>query len=251
MKKKVLAIVLTAVLTLSMGLVLAGPVGAAAGDVLYGTVGGKYLVTIDHTTGDATEVAMMSGYTGGGVYAIAFDSNTGTLYGLARDDGSFVPKLATLNVCTGEVTIIGNIELGSSPTEYTEYLAEGIAIDSRGKLWAGTSYGISRFEPQPTFIETHEQIPAKFALRQNYPNPFNSETTIEFTLPQECKINLVIYNIMGQKVRTLLSENIMAGHYHVRWDGRDEYGKSVSSGIYFAHLRMGSNKATLRMMLLK
>ena len=135
MKKKALVIIMTTVLSLSMGmgLVFAGP-ASAADDVLYGTIGGKYLVTIDHTTGDAAEVAIMNGGIDG-VYAIAFDWHTDTLFGLARADGTVVPKLATIDVCTGAVTVIGNIDLPDT----TEYFAEGIAIDPEGTIYVSMS----------------------------------------------------------------------------------------------------------------
>ncbi|RLC53001.1 MAG: hypothetical protein DRI23_01500 [Candidatus Cloacimonadota bacterium] len=66
-----------------------------------------------------------------------------------------------------------------------------------------------------------------------YPNPFNPETTAYFNLAQDCNLELSVYNIKGEKVRTLVSEELTAGEHHILWNGKDDQNKSVSSGIYF------------------
>ncbi|MDP1677551.1 MAG: right-handed parallel beta-helix repeat-containing protein [Bacteroidota bacterium] len=82
--------------------------------------------------------------------------------------------------------------------------------------------------------------PTSYALNQNYPNPFNPTTTISYQVPEDGQhVNIVIYNITGQIVRTLVNGNYMAGEYSVQWDGVDENGYRVSSGLYF--FRMVSN----------
>ena len=108
--KKVLFPILALVLAVGLALPMAAaPVSASNGSyTLYGTIGGQYLVTIDELTGDATEVATFSG-TQDSVGAIAFDWNSGTLYGLARTGGTNRPHLATIDVCTGDVTLVGQI----------------------------------------------------------------------------------------------------------------------------------------------
>ncbi|MFA6469388.1 MAG: right-handed parallel beta-helix repeat-containing protein [Bacteroidota bacterium] len=85
------------------------------------------------------------------------------------------------------------------------------------------------------------QIPAVFALEQNYPNPFNPETTIRYQLPKESSVNIVIYNILGQKVRTLINEHLSAGFYTLQWNGTDEYGSGVSSGMYIYRIEAVSS----------
>jgi len=75
-------------------------------------------------------------------------------------------------------------------------------------------------------------IPTEFGLSQNYPNPFNSETIIRYQLPKSCKVNLRILNLLGQEVKTLLDERMEAGFYNVSWNGRNDSGASVASGIY-------------------
>ncbi|MCJ7508475.1 MAG: C25 family cysteine peptidase [candidate division Zixibacteria bacterium] len=94
-------------------------------------------------------------------------------------------------------------------------------------------------------------LPSEFGLAQNYPNPFNIESNIEYSLPKNCQVKLVIYNILGQKIKTLVNEEQKAGHQRISWDGKNDRGEIVSSGIYFYKIRAGNFIETKRMMLLK
>lgn len=94
-------------------------------------------------------------------------------------------------------------------------------------------------------------VPREFSLRQNYPNPFNPETTIEFETPRRENVSLVIYNIIGQRVKTLANEVYQPGSYRLKWDGRNEQGERVASGIYILHLKAGSFVKNQRMVLLR
>jgi hypothetical protein len=80
-------------------------------------------------------------------------------------------------------------------------------------------------------------LPISFELMQNYPNPFNPETTIQYQLPKEAEVKLVIYNLLGQRVRILVDKKQPTGIYSVQWDGKDESGRNVSSGIYLYRLQ--------------
>ncbi len=93
--------------------------------------------------------------------------------------------------------------------------------------------------------------PDQFTLSQNYPNPFNPETYICFSLPERTQVSLVIYNLMGEKVKTLATGEMDAGAYSIYWNGKDEAGKSVASGIYFYRLVAGENSVTKKMVLAK
>lgn len=93
--------------------------------------------------------------------------------------------------------------------------------------------------------------PTAFMLYNPYPNPSNNSTTIKFSLSESGFVNLVIYNIMGQKVRELFSENMTYGTHSVAWDGRDYNGSAVSSGVYLSSLISGGHTATRRIMLIK
>lgn len=87
--------------------------------------------------------------------------------------------------------------------------------------------------------EANISIPKRTKLHDNYPNPFNPETTIGFSLPEKSDVTLQIYNMNGQLVKTLANEKKDAGEYKVIWNGTDDAGKSVSSGIYFYRIQTG------------
>jgi hypothetical protein len=93
--------------------------------------------------------------------------------------------------------------------------------------------------------------PTSYQLSQNYPNPFNPETTIRYQVPESSPVSLVIYNLLGQRVRTLVEETKEAGYHHVQWDGRDEWGGTVASGVYFYHMKAGPYSQSKKMTLLK
>jgi len=94
-------------------------------------------------------------------------------------------------------------------------------------------------------------LPETFTLEQNYPNPFNPETQISFTLPELEVVQLDIFNLKGQLVRTLVNCEMQAGRHAVRWDGKDSAGNQVAGGIYLSILRAGEYEAHRKMTLLK
>ncbi|MCH7938800.1 MAG: fibronectin type III domain-containing protein [Candidatus Marinimicrobia bacterium] len=94
-------------------------------------------------------------------------------------------------------------------------------------------------------------VPGQYALRQNYPNPFNPSTMIRFDLPEASRVQLIIYDAMGREVRTLLWGEQSAGYQSVNWDGADDRGQPVSSGIYFYRLQAESYSETMKMVLLR
>jgi hypothetical protein len=97
----------------------------------------------------------------------------------------------------------------------------------------------------------HPVVPIKNALRGNFPNPFNPETSIAFTMANEGHVSIEVFNIRGQKVTTILSEERAAGDHHIIWRGTDEQGRSVGSGIYFYRMTTGDFTQTRRMVLMK
>lgn len=88
-----------------------------------------------------------------------------------------------------------------------------------------------------------------FSLAPNYPNPFNAQTAIEYNLPEATNVRLVIYNTLGQTVRILVDQEQTAGAKIIVWDGRNAFGASISSGVYFYRLEAGSNVLSRRMIL--
>ncbi len=109
-----------------------------------------------------------------------------------------------------------------------------------------------RYSYYVSFKNEPESTPAPSRLEaSNHPNPFNPVTTIAYSLPEDSQISISIYNIKGQKVKTLVTGTQPAGDYNVSWDGKDESGKDVTSGIYFYKLKTQKNEITGKMLLLK
>jgi hypothetical protein len=93
-------------------------------------------------------------------------------------------------------------------------------------------------------------IPEKFELFQNFPNPFNPETTIEFAVPKLSRVKIVIYNSLGQEVRKLTDEEYNPGTYKIIWNGRDDLGLPVASGVYFYRMTTNQNNNFIKKLLL-
>ncbi len=94
-------------------------------------------------------------------------------------------------------------------------------------------------------------LPTEFALKQNYPNPFNPGTTIAFDLPEAADVELVIYNILGQKVRTLINRRLPAGTHSATFDGRSDSNQKLASGVYLYRLSAGEYSQSRKMTLMK
>ena len=115
----------------------------------------------------------------------------------------------------------------------------------------GLPLGDLTYYPDVTDIEPEEGIPTSFSLQQNYPNPFNPTTEIKYQINQLGDVRLAIYNILGEKVKTLVNQSLAPGSYSVTWNGNNEAGMSVPSGVYFYEIEMGASHAVKKMMLLK
>ncbi len=103
----------------------------------------------------------------------------------------------------------------------------------------------------PLALGENGKIPTTFDISQNYPNPFNPTTTIKYQIPKSVDVTLTIYNILGQKVRTLVNKKMEPGYYKVVWDGRNDYGVKVASGIYLYRIKAGDFVQTRKMILMK
>ncbi len=94
-------------------------------------------------------------------------------------------------------------------------------------------------------------LPVSLSLSQNYPNPFNPNTTISFTIPGKTHVELSVYDVTGARVATMMNSDLEAGNYHVSFDGGDENGKSLSSGVYFYRLKADNQVLTRKMVFMK
>ncbi|MDZ4723674.1 MAG: C25 family cysteine peptidase [candidate division Zixibacteria bacterium] len=175
------------------------------------------------------------------------------------------------------VTRVQLVSAAGIPIEGMVYLSENGAllnsyqIDSRGivileyPLDPSIEYTISAVSDRATIalVRYREQIvtsvntddesglPTSFALHQNYPNPFNPSTQISFDLPTSSHVRLAIYNIAGQNVAVPIDKSLGAGTYTVEWDGSDNHGLSLASGVYFYRLESESAASTKKMILMK
>ena len=135
-----------------------------------------------------------------------------------------------------------------SQTYYMNVWSNGsvtsIPVEDIRKL---TFSGITSVEDE----KTSETVIKTFTLLQNYPNPFNPSTTIEYEIPNAGDVEIKIYNINGELVKTLLAQQQSAGRYTINWDGKNGYGQTVSSGMYIYRVAFGSSVLAKKMLLIK
>ena len=124
--------------------------------------------------------------------------------------------------------------------------------EARFEVFDGVLFDPDRLEnPVGAQVLNVQAVPAEFGLTQNYPNPFNPETTISYDLAAESEVRLEIYNVMGQLVRTLVSDRQAAGRYRISWVGDNSLGHQVASGVYFYRIQAGEFHSVKKLMLLK
>ena len=151
-------------------------------------------------------------------------------------------------VAYGDVVSDGEVALSLVFRPTTEI--ENTLIEIADNQTYDSEFGFNRLAlPAPVQLQTR---PEAFALANNYPNPFNPATTIKYALPQAADVELTVYNVIGQPVRTLVAEHQNAGRYVVEWDATNDSGHSLSSGMYFYRLQAGGEfLETKKMLLLK
>ena len=99
--------------------------------------------------------------------------------------------------------------------------------------------------------QLNNTIPIEFALKQNYPNPFNAVTKLQYAIPKNSHVEIIIYDMLGREVKTLINQTQDAGNRSVIWDATNDYGKPVSTGIYLYQIQAGEYMQTKKMVLLK
>ena len=106
-------------------------------------------------------------------------------------------------------------------------------------------------DARPLLSVDESMVPEAFALHQNYPNPFNPTTTINYDIPESQIVSIMIYDVMGREVRTLINEFQEVGYRTIRWDATDNLGRSVSAGMYIYTIQAGDFRQVRKMVLLK
>jgi hypothetical protein len=124
------------------------------------------------------------------------------------------------------------------------YLDKGNLVDLEPEF-EGISVALSQA------VNDNSLMPTEFALMQNAPNPFNPTTQISYDLPQATNVRLTVFNVLGQNVKTLVNDFQEAGTRSVIWNGTDNSGSSVASGLYFYRIEADNFQATKKMMMLK
>jgi len=158
-----------------------------------------------------------------------------------------------LNGTTGnEIGLLAYFKEIRTGTAATDVWGYGITQVSGAPDWKPI-WPLPEMEEIPTRVEQKgtPSLPSEFALYQNYPNPFNPETTIRFALSNQGHVKLVVYNMLGQPVKTLIDKNVAAGFHTAIWNGTDNAGRKLSSGIYYCRLQTDKQTATRKMLLLK
>ncbi|MCK4858347.1 MAG: T9SS type A sorting domain-containing protein [candidate division Zixibacteria bacterium] len=178
------------------------------------------------------------------------------------------------------VFLIFSVFLVVTPAEVTAYQMGRQVLDAGGNMWATTGsfklcsslgQSICGTQSAPTrevytgfwnpwvvmtypldvTTETEVPLPRDFALSQNYPNPFNPTTVIRYALPRRSQVRICIYNILGQSVRNLVDTEQSAGFKLIHWDGCDDFGNEVGSGVYFYRMETEDFVKSRKMVLLK
>jgi len=194
---------------------------------------------------------------------------------------SYQPALTAINIAPDSATVAAGDSVRFSATgldqtgamvDFTpQWSATGGTIEEDGLYIAGAETGeysvtvtgsggvqsqaVVQVTPA-TGTETRDNVPKQFMLMQNYPNPFNPSTQIRYQLPESGQVTLRIFDLLGREIRTLLQGRQSAGSHRIRWNGFNDRGKRVTSGLYFYRLTVkvdnrNSFKSTKKMMLLR
>lgn len=208
------------------------------------TVSNNALISLDTTVARTYDGSMVSGFalkvtgtdpTGGadptqspvhfGLGAISFSGGvTGdSLYANIRLRLNAVNTVITIDTLSGQGALNPNLV-----TELTDEYLPG---------WKPVPESCVVLDVKDTKQGDVTARPTSYSLGQNYPNPFNASTVIQFALPKTSDVKLEIFNVLGQKVVTLVDEELQTGYKQVVWDGKDQRGNSVATGIYFYRIR--------------
>ena len=136
-----------------------------------------------------------------------------------------------------------NTSATSTPIEFKDQPIAREVVDVNGNVLQSSWSVVTSVQ------ERVNELPTTFNLSANHPNPFNPSTTITYALPQAAEVELMIFDVMGRRVRTLVRQHQQAGRYAITWDGRNEQGEVIASGVYLYQLRAGSFVQTRRMAL--
>ena len=152
---------------------------------------------------------------------------------------------------TGQI-LVEWADLSQDGMEAVTFDASSLDRENSNITIGYTIYGIDQeiISSGMKYVEL-KAVPEQYALHYNYPNPFNPVTTMLYDLPEAGYTRLIIYDVLGRQIHTLVDQVMDAGYYKMQWDGRNSMGKMVSGGIYFYQIQTNDFIRTRKMLLLK
>ncbi|MFQ5771548.1 MAG: FlgD immunoglobulin-like domain containing protein [bacterium] len=144
---------------------------------------------------------------------------------------------------TNTTWVDNDVTINTSSQTVFRYKTTAVDDASNESDYSNTVFTNGYFVPEITtepVAETNLPQPKAIALQQNYPNPFNPITEIRFELPNAVQISLKIYNLLGEEIRTLVKRNMEAGFHAVKWNGKNNLGREVASGVYIYRMEVQS-----------
>ncbi|UCE08522.1 MAG: T9SS type A sorting domain-containing protein, partial [bacterium] len=207
---------------------------------------------------DFTAVTEISASTNPRTRVYKFDRPAGPVYVLWSETGDAPPNL-DYRIPAGE-TVTFKVE---SDTLLLTHIITDTANTTPGieTLLAENRQVTIKLGYEPIFLEPilpvgvampdHSSLPSSFVIEQNYPNPFNPKTVITYHLPQPSHIRLVIYDLLGRHIKTLVDTRQQSGRFQVTWDAIDEQNQSVAAGVYFCQMEVGKCVKIIKLALVK
>jgi len=182
------------------------------------------------------------------------DANGDSLYYLMRaasaEIGDHGMDTNATSITVSYVDIIEDMSennVTAAALEWTVHVTDGIdTVEADNAPFSITIDGANALR---TYLEG--LLPDEFALHQNYPNPFNPVTTLRYDLAENAMVNIIIHDMLGRQVKTLINRTQDAGYKSVIWNATNDYGKPVSAGIYLYQIQAGESISTKKMVLLK
>ena len=229
--------------------------------VAFGSVSGNFMMNIDQDCTNEREIPIMHIHGTSDLlvnyYPPTIDSSMTAMEAMdwwSTENNLTEQLVEELN---DSVNVFTNSSLISN-TKFVHFQVEG-----GGHKWFNYNWGFHASEELLSFFMQYsmmdfslssiesEFVPKKFALLQNHPNPFNPITTLRYDLPENSRVNIIIYDMLGREEKTLINQTQDAGYKSVIWDATNDYGKPVSAGIYLYQVQAGEYMQTKKMVLLK
>jgi subtilisin family serine protease len=207
--------------------------------VVDGTTASAFTATVSHICYyDPTDCPSGDGFTEQEKYDALTDGfGTANIYKNARQDLNQVISAGPITLHPGQVdTVAFALLAGNSMAEISDAATRAMSFYNF----------VTTVDDEP-----QDLLPTGYTLSQNYPNPFNPRTTIEYSLPVRSHVELAIYNLLGQKVCTLIDRVQREGSHVAHWNGKDDYGDEVASGVYLYRLKAAEVTLSRKMLLLK